>query len=116
DQAPRSGAGAHRPADRAECSRRALDCGRGRGALPGAGGRCGPRPPARRGGGSSPCLPRVLGGHAEGAAMGRFVVLTLNGLTEGAIYAAMALVLVVIWLATRVVSFGRGAIGMFAPF
>ncbi|TMD07411.1 MAG: branched-chain amino acid ABC transporter permease [Chloroflexi bacterium] len=48
--------------------------------------------------------------------MGRFVVLTLNGLTEGAIYAAMALALVMIWRATRVVNFAQGAMAMFTTY
>lgn len=48
--------------------------------------------------------------------MSRFVVLTLNGLTEGAIYAAMALALVMIWRATRVVNFAQGAMAMFTTY
>src|SRR5438309_921219 len=44
--------------------------------------------------------------------MQRFVVLTLNGLTEGSIYAAMALALVMIWRATQVVNFAQGAMVM----
>jgi branched-chain amino acid transport system permease protein len=46
----------------------------------------------------------------------RFVVLTLNGLTEGSIYAAMALALVLIWRATRVVNFAQGAMAMFTTY
>ena len=37
--------------------------------------------------------------------MSRFFVLTLNGVTQGAIYAAMALALVMIWRATKVINF-----------
>ena len=48
--------------------------------------------------------------------MSRFFVLTLNGLTEGAIYAAMALALVMIWRATRVVNFAQGAMAMFTTY
>lgn len=48
--------------------------------------------------------------------MNRFFVLTLNGLTEGAIYAAMALALVMIWRATRVVNFAQGAMAMFTTY
>src|SRR5438309_10962133 len=48
--------------------------------------------------------------------MQRFVVLTLNGLTEGSIYAAMALALVMIWRATRVVNFAQGAMAMFTTY
>jgi branched-chain amino acid transport system permease protein len=46
----------------------------------------------------------------------RFIVLTLNGLTEGSIYAAMALALVMIWRATRVVNFAQGAMAMFTTY
>lgn len=48
--------------------------------------------------------------------MHRFVVLTLNGLTEGSIYAAMALALVMIWRATQVVNFAQGAMAMFTTY
>src|ERR1700694_4747551 len=44
--------------------------------------------------------------------MSRFLVLTLNGLTQGAIYAAMALALVMIWRATKVIKFAQGAMAM----
>jgi len=46
----------------------------------------------------------------------RFVVLTLNGVTTGAIYAALALSLVLIWRATRVVNFAQGAMAMFTTY
>jgi len=46
----------------------------------------------------------------------RFVVLTLNGLTTGSIYAAMALSLILIWRATRVVNFAQGAMAMFTTY
>ena len=39
--------------------------------------------------------------------MQRFVDLTLNGLANGAIYAAVALALVLIWRATRIVNFAQ---------
>ena len=48
--------------------------------------------------------------------MSRLIVLTLNGLTEGAIYAAMALALVMIWRATRVINFAQGAMAMFTTY
>src|SRR5207248_8666892 len=48
--------------------------------------------------------------------MQRFIVLTLNGLTEGSIYAAMALALVMIWRATQVVNFAQGAMAMFTTY
>src|SRR5712691_8858744 len=48
--------------------------------------------------------------------MTRFFVLTLNGLTQGAIYAAMALALVMIWRATKVINFAQGAMAMFTTY
>ena len=48
--------------------------------------------------------------------MSRFFVLTLNGLTQGAIYAAMALGLVLIWRATKVINFAQGAMAMFTTY
>src|ERR1700687_6460289 len=48
--------------------------------------------------------------------MSRFLVLTLNGLTQGAIYAAMALALVMIWRATKVINFAQGAMAMFTTY
>src|SRR6202162_3688702 len=48
--------------------------------------------------------------------MSRFLVLTINGLTQGAIYAAMALALVLIWRATKVINFAQGAMAMFTTY
>ncbi|MGO9558092.1 MAG: branched-chain amino acid ABC transporter permease [Acidimicrobiales bacterium] len=48
--------------------------------------------------------------------MQRFVDLTLNGFTFGVIYAAVALGLVLIWRATRVVNFAQGALAMFTTY
>ncbi len=48
--------------------------------------------------------------------MTRFFVLTLNGLTQGAIYASMALALVLIWRATKIINFAQGAMAMFATY
>jgi branched-chain amino acid transport system permease protein len=48
--------------------------------------------------------------------MQRFVVLTLNGVSSGMIYAALALALVLIWRATRIVNFAQGAMAMFTTF
>ena len=39
--------------------------------------------------------------------MQRFIDLTLNGLANGAIYAAVALSLVLIWRATRILNFAQ---------
>jgi branched-chain amino acid transport system permease protein len=48
--------------------------------------------------------------------MTEFINLTLNGITTGAIYAAVALSLVLIWRATRIVNFAQGAMLMFTTF
>ena len=48
--------------------------------------------------------------------MGRLVDLTLNGVTYGMIYAAVALGLVLIWRATRVINFAQGAMAMFTTY
>ena len=44
--------------------------------------------------------------------MERFVFLTVDGLAHGAIYAAFALALVLIWRGTRVVNFAQGAMAV----
>src|ERR1700694_1143654 len=48
--------------------------------------------------------------------MRQFLVLTLNGLSAGMVYAALALALVLIWRATRIVNFAQGAMAMFTTF
>jgi branched-chain amino acid transport system permease protein len=48
--------------------------------------------------------------------MHRFVDLTLNGLANGAIYAAVALSLVLIWRATRILNFAQAGMLMFTTF
>ncbi len=48
--------------------------------------------------------------------MQQFVNLTLNGISQGAIYAAFALALVLIWRSTRVINFAQGAMGMFTTY
>jgi branched-chain amino acid transport system permease protein len=48
--------------------------------------------------------------------MHRFLDLTLNGVSTGMIYAAVALALVLIWRATRIVNFAQGAMLMFTTF
>jgi branched-chain amino acid transport system permease protein len=48
--------------------------------------------------------------------MTKFIDLTLNGISTGAIYAAVALSLVLIWRATRIVNFAQGAMLMFTTF
>src|SRR5438105_1214004 len=48
--------------------------------------------------------------------MQRFVVLTFDGLTQGSIYAAIALSLVLIWRATRVINYAQGAMAMFTTY
>jgi len=46
----------------------------------------------------------------------RFLDLTLSGISTGAVYAAVALALVLIWRATRVVNFAQGAMLMITTF
>lgn len=48
--------------------------------------------------------------------MQRFVDLTLNGVTYGMIYAAVALALVLIWRATRILNFAQGAMAMITTY
>jgi branched-chain amino acid transport system permease protein len=48
--------------------------------------------------------------------MQRFLDLTLNGLANGAIYAAVALSLVLIWRATRILNFAQAGMLMFTTF
>jgi branched-chain amino acid transport system permease protein len=48
--------------------------------------------------------------------MQRFIDLTLNGIAGGAIYAAVALSLVLIWRATRILNFAQGAMLMVTTF
>jgi branched-chain amino acid transport system permease protein len=46
----------------------------------------------------------------------RFIDLTLNGVSTGAIYSAVALALVLIWRATRIVNFAQGGMLMITTF
>jgi branched-chain amino acid transport system permease protein len=48
--------------------------------------------------------------------MGRFLDLTLNGVSGGMIYAAVALALVMIWRSTRIVNFAQGGMFMITTF
>ena len=48
--------------------------------------------------------------------MRQFVVLTLNGVSAGMVYSAIALALVLIWRATRIVNFAQGAMAMFTTY
>lgn len=48
--------------------------------------------------------------------MTKFIDFTLNGISTGAIYAAVALALVLIWRATRIVNFAQGAMLMVTTF
>ncbi|MBK1782801.1 branched-chain amino acid ABC transporter permease [Prauserella cavernicola] len=48
--------------------------------------------------------------------MQQFVNFTLGGLSQGAIYAAFALALVLIWRATRIINFAQGAMAMFTTY
>jgi branched-chain amino acid transport system permease protein len=46
----------------------------------------------------------------------KFIDLTLSGISTGAVYAAVALALVLIWRATRIVNFAQGAMLMITTF
>jgi branched-chain amino acid transport system permease protein len=46
----------------------------------------------------------------------RFIFLTVDGLSKGAVYAAFALSLVLIWRAARIVNFSQGAIAIAAAY
>jgi branched-chain amino acid transport system permease protein len=46
----------------------------------------------------------------------QFLNVTLTGLAQGAIYAAFALALVLIWRSTRIVNFAQGAMAMFTTY
>ena len=48
--------------------------------------------------------------------MTKFLDLTLSGVSSGAIYAAVALALVLIWRATRIVNFAQGAMLMITTY
>ncbi|UOY00152.1 branched-chain amino acid ABC transporter permease [Blastococcus sp. PRF04-17] len=48
--------------------------------------------------------------------MQRFINITLSGLTEGMIYAAFALALVLIWRSTRIVNFAQGSMAAATTF
>ena len=48
--------------------------------------------------------------------MTKFIDLTLSGISIGAIYAAVALSLVLIWRATRIINFAQGAMLMITTF
>lgn len=48
--------------------------------------------------------------------MTKFIDLTLSGISSGAVYAAVALALVLIWRATRIVNFAQGAMLMMSTY
>lgn len=48
--------------------------------------------------------------------MTKFIDLTLSGISIGAVYAAVALALVLIWRATRIINFAQGAMLMITTF
>lgn len=48
--------------------------------------------------------------------MNRFIDFTLNGVTYGMVYAAVAMALVLIWRATRIVNFAQGAMAMLTTY
>jgi branched-chain amino acid transport system permease protein len=48
--------------------------------------------------------------------VGTFLILTVDGVTNGFVYAIVALALVMIWRATRVINYAQGAMGMFTTY
>jgi branched-chain amino acid transport system permease protein len=48
--------------------------------------------------------------------MDRFLFLTFDGLSKGAVYAAFALALVLIWRGTRIVNFAQGAMAVVSAY
>jgi len=48
--------------------------------------------------------------------MSQFIDLSLNGISSGMVYAAVALGLVLIWRATRVINFAQGSMAMFSTY
>lgn len=48
--------------------------------------------------------------------MQQFLNVTLTGLSQGAIYAAFALALVLIWRCTRIINFAQGSMAMFTTY
>ena len=48
--------------------------------------------------------------------MRTFLILTVDGVTNGFVYATVALALVMIWRATRVINYAQGALGMFTTY
>src|SRR5579862_6022743 len=59
---------------------------------------------------------RACARHTWAFEMTRFIDLTLNGISTGAVYAAVALALVLIWRATRIVNFAQGAMLMITTY
>ena len=48
--------------------------------------------------------------------MRAFLIYTVDGVTDGMIYAAVALALVMIWRATRIINYAQGAMAMFTTY
>src|SRR5690606_27868486 len=102
--------GAPRAADRAERAQRAPPRRPRHGAQPGSRRRRPPGGRTRRRHRPSTHLPGVL------MDLDRFIFLTVGGLARGAVYAAFALALVLIWRAARIVNFSQGAIAMASTY
>ena len=45
-----------------------------------------------------------------------FIIYTVDGITNGAVYAAVALALVMIFRATRIINYAQGAMAMFTTY
>ena len=100
---------AERVAHRAERAVRTLRCRPGNRAVAGTGrtarqrrASCGRRR-------APPRVPRLLTVHL-------FVIYTVAGITNGMVYAAVALALVMIWRSTRIINYAQGAMAMFTTY
>ena len=105
---------AGRAAGRAERAQRAVDRRTGASSSTSAGSS-----PSRSRTSSSPTTASgtpTWGSECAADDVTKFIDLTLNGISTGAIYAAVALALVLIWRSTRIVNFAQGAMLMFTTF
>ena len=108
----RDDSGPDRPAGGAERAQRAGHRRPGHRAQPGQDRRGGGRRRTGRRRRAAPALPGLLGE----AAMQEFVEFTLGGISDGMIYAAIALSLVLIWRGTRILNYAQGGMAMFTAY
>ncbi len=98
-----------RAAHRAERAIRAVGGGPGRRPVAGKGGVARQRRAPGRRRRVAPRVPGLLTVHL-------FVIYTVDGITNGMVYAAVALALVMIWRATRIINYAQGAMAMFTTY